>query len=126
MCHPGRANLYGEARDPKNSQDPLISLDMYINAFAYVYILASCRNGTLYVGITSNLHRRVWDHKQGIASKFTQRYGVDKLMYFEPHDDINVAIRREKSLKRWRRLWKMRLIEKSNPDRHDLWLDISS
>lgn len=84
-----------------------------------VYILASHRNGTLYVGVTSNLERRLRQHQSG-ASSFTQRYGVYRLIYVERYPDIRDAIRRERQLKRWKRLWKVRLIEAFNPDWRDL------
>jgi len=87
----------------------------------YVYILASKRNGTLYIGVTSDLLKRVWDHKNKIVEGFTQKYEVDKLVYFEIHDDAQAAILREKQLKKWRRAWKLLLIEKMNPDWNDLY-----
>jgi putative endonuclease len=76
-----------------------------------VYILASKRNGTLYIGVTSNLVKRIWEHKQNFAEGFTSRYGVHVLVYFEMHDDIAEAIRREKQLKKWKRSWKIELRE---------------
>ena len=87
----------------------------------YVYIMASKRIGTLYVGVTNNLVRRVYEHREGQADGFTMRYGVKALVYFEPHDDIARAIRREKNIKRWRRAWKDELIVKHNPQ----WRDIA-
>ena len=86
----------------------------------YVYILASKRNGTLYTGITSDLVRRIWDHKQGKVKSFTKKYHVKTLVYFEIHDDPENAIKREKQIKKWRRSWKLQLIEKNNP----LWKDL--
>jgi putative endonuclease len=91
----------------------------------WVYILASDRNGTLYVGVTNDLYRRVTEHREGLVAGFTKRYGVKRLVYFEEHGDINVAIAREKSIKRWRRGWKLQLIEQANPQWRDLWPDIS-
>jgi len=91
----------------------------------YVYILASDRNGTLYTGITSNLIRRVYQHKQDIADGFTKKYQVHILVYYEIHKDINQAIIREKQIKRWKRKWKLDLIEKDNPDWNDLFIDLS-
>ena len=88
----------------------------------YVYILASEFNGTLYVGVTSDLIKRVWEHKHECISGFTKRYGVKTLVYYEVHDDIRQAIAREKQLKKWKRVWKTRLIEKENPR----WLDLFS
>jgi putative endonuclease len=76
-----------------------------------VYILASKRNGTLYIGVTGDLVKRIWEHKQNFAEGFTSRYGVHVLVYFEMHDDIAEAIRREKQLKKWKRSWKIELRE---------------
>jgi len=87
----------------------------------YVYILASERNGTLYVGVTSDLIRRVWEHREGAVPGFTSKYGVKSLIWFEQHDDIESAIRREKAIKKWRRAWKLSLIEETNPDWRDLY-----
>jgi putative endonuclease len=92
----------------------------------FVYILASKRNGTLYVGVTSDLYGRMVEHRDGLVPGFTTRYGVKMLAYFEEHDDIEIAIRREKSIKRWRRAWKIELIESRNPGWRDLWLDLTS
>ena len=85
-----------------------------------VYILASKPQGTLYVGVTNDLIRRVAEHKQGIVPGFTKRYGVNKLVYWEAFDDYHAAILREKRLKRWRRDWKHALIEEANPHWADL------
>ena len=93
---------------------------------SYVYIMASKRNGTLYVGVTSDLVYRVSQHREGSTPGFTSRYGVKTLVWFEVHDDIEEAIRREKLIKRWRRVWKLRLIETGNPDWRDLWDDITA
>jgi len=84
-----------------------------------VYILASQRNGTLYVGVTSNLVKRVWEHKHDLLPGFTSRYGVHRLVWFERHETMLGAIEREKAIKNWRRQWKLALIEKDNPG----WLD---
>ena len=89
-----------------------------------VYILASQRNGTLYIGVTSNLVQRIWQHKNNEVEGFTKKYHVHFLVYFELHEDMNEAIRREKQLKKWNREWKLRLIEKDNPDWKDLYDDI--
>ena len=89
----------------------------------FVYILASKRNGTLYIGITNNLTRRIFEHKSGMIDGFTKKYLIDKLVYFESTSDINEAIKREKRLKKWKRQWKIDLIEKSNPDWRDLSYD---
>ena len=89
-----------------------------------VYLLASQRNGTLYIGVTSDLVKRVWQHKNDLAEGFTREYGVHLLVYFELHGDMVAAITREKQLKKWRRAWKMDLIEKNNPDWRDLFAEI--
>jgi putative endonuclease len=86
-----------------------------------VYILASRRNGTLYTGVTSDLLKRIWEHRSGLAEGFTKRYGVHRLVYFEIHDYLTEGIRREKQIKKWRRAWKIDLIERTNPQWHDLW-----
>jgi putative endonuclease len=86
----------------------------------YVYILASGKHGTLYIGVTNNVVRRVYEHRQRAVPSFTSRYGVTKLVYFEIYDDPESAIAREKKIKRWRRDWKIRLIQENNPD----WVDL--
>ena len=86
----------------------------------FVYILASKRNGTLYVGITNNLARRMLEHKAKLVPGFTRQYGVDLLVYFEAFDSVLEARAREHSMKRWRRAWKVKLIEELNPDWDDL------
>ena len=85
-----------------------------------VYMMASKRNGTLYIGVTSNLLQRVWHHKQGRVEGFTKRYGVHTLVWYELHETMMGAIAREKALKEWRRSWKLELIEKDNPEWQDL------
>jgi len=87
----------------------------------YIYILANKRNGTLYIGVTSNLVKRVYEHKNNIIDGFTKKYSIHKLVYYEITDDIESAIRREKQLKKWNRKWKMNLIEKNNPEWKDLY-----
>ena len=87
----------------------------------YVYILASRRNGTLYIGITNNLVRRAYEHKMGFIRGFTSRYNVHRLVYYEQTTDINSALQREKQLKKWNRKWKLDLIEKENPN----WSNLS-
>ena len=87
----------------------------------YVYIMASARNGTLYIGVTSDLLKRAWEHREGIAAGFTKRYGCKLLVWFEVHDRIDDAILREKQMKEWRRAWKLRQIEAMNPDWRDLF-----
>ena len=91
----------------------------------YVYMLASRRNGTLYIGVTNDLVRRAYEHREGFVDGFTRRHGVKTLVYFEAHDDVRIAIGREKTLKRWRRAWKIQLIERDNPDWRDLFDDIA-
>lgn len=86
-----------------------------------VYILASKRNGTLYVGVTSDLPRRIGEHKNDRIDGFTRKYGVHRLVYDEPQDHMRAAITREKQIKKWNRAWKLELIEKDNPHWHDLW-----
>ena len=89
-----------------------------------VYILASQRNGTLYVGVTSDLVKRIYEHKNDCVDGFTKEYGVHVLVYFELHDDMQAAIEREKQVKKWIRAWKLALIEKQNPQWRDLYPDI--
>jgi len=90
----------------------------------YVYILASKRNGTLYIGLTNDLVRRIYEHKNNLIAGFTKKYNVHTLVYYEPHNDIESAIQREKQLKKWKRVWKINLIEKENPDWRDLYEDL--
>jgi putative endonuclease len=92
----------------------------------YAYIMASERNGTLYIGVTSDLAQRVWQHREGLGNGFTARYGVKMLVYYEAFDDVLAAISREKAMKKWRRQWKLRAIERMNPDWRDLYPDIVS
>ncbi|SOD42107.1 GIY-YIG nuclease family protein [Nitrosovibrio sp. Nv4] len=89
-----------------------------------VYILASKRNGTLYICVTSDLVKRVWEHKNDLVEGFTRRYSVHTLVYFEMHHEMVEAIQREKQFKKWNRAWKIELIEKTNPLWRDLWQDI--
>jgi putative endonuclease len=91
-----------------------------------VYILASKIGGTLYVGVTSDLVQRIYQHKSDVIAGFTKRYGVHRLVYFEVHHDIEEAILREKRMKKWNRAWKVQLIEESNPNWDDLYHSISS
>ena len=88
----------------------------------YVYIMASKRNGTLYIGITSNLERRVYEHQQNIVKGFTEKYNVHHLVYYETTSDVQAALQREKQLKKWNRQWKLELVEKENPE----WKDLST
>jgi putative endonuclease len=86
-----------------------------------VYLLASRRNGTLYVGVTSNLMKPVWEHKNHVVEGFTKKYGVDRLVWCEVHATMESAIQREKAIKEWKRAWKLELIEKANPEWADLY-----
>jgi putative endonuclease len=90
----------------------------------FLYILASKRNGTLYIGITNDLRRRVFEHKEGLIEGFTKKYNVKMLVYYEIHLDIKFAIQREKQMKKWLRKWKIELIEKMNPEWNDLSKDL--
>ena len=92
----------------------------------HVYILASRRNGTLYVGMSAQLPKRVHDHKAGAAEGFTRRHNVKMLVHLEPYGDLDDARRRERQLKRWRRQWKLELIEKHNPRWRDLYEDLNA
>jgi putative endonuclease len=89
-----------------------------------VYMLVSKRNGTLYIGMTSNLQKRAWEHKNNLIEGFTKRYGVHRLVYYELHQDMMSAITREKQMKKWNRAWKVELIEQLNPEWKDLWEEI--
>lgn len=97
-----------------------------MNRSGYVYILASESYGTLYVGVTSDLVRRIWQHREGLADGFTKTYQVKRLVWYEIHDDIIAAIAREKQLKKWQRAWKVELIQKANPEWRDLYLDFTA
>ncbi len=90
-----------------------------------VYILASQRNGTLYIGVTSMLTQRIWQHKEGLVEGFSQRYNVKMLVWYEQHDSMENAIKREKAMKKWKREWKLQIIEKTNPEWNDLWFEIN-
>ena len=90
----------------------------------FVYILASARRGTLYIGVTSDLPRRIYEHREGIRSRFPTRYSVYRLVHLEPYGDMDGAIGREKQLKRWHRQWKINLIEESNPNWTDLAINL--
>ena len=87
--------------------------------------MASKRNGTLYIGVTSDLRKRVWEHKHDLVDGFSKRYHIHSLVFYELCDSISTAINREKQLKKWNRKWKLQLIERSNPDWKDLWQEIS-
>jgi len=87
----------------------------------YVYILTNERHGTLYIGVTNNLVRRIWEHREGVVPGFSKRYGLKRLVYYEVHETMPLAIRREKQMKAWQRSWKMRVIREMNPDWDDLY-----
>ncbi len=91
----------------------------------FVYIVASQRNGTLYIGMTDDLVRRVWQHRQGLVPGFTKKYGCKHLVWFDSTDDVVSAIRREKQMKAWKRRWKLELIESGNPNWEDLYEKIA-
>ncbi|MBI5206071.1 MAG: GIY-YIG nuclease family protein [Nitrospirae bacterium] len=91
----------------------------------YVYILASKKNGTLYIGVTSDLVKRIYEHKNNLVEGFTKKYNVHNLVHYEIAEDINSAVTREKQLKKWNRDWKIKLIEKSNPVWKDLYSDLT-
>ena len=90
----------------------------------YVYILANMRRGRTYIGVTNDLVRRVYEHREGLVEGYTKARNIKRLVYFEQFEDISVAIQRETSLKRWYARWKQELIEQGNPDWRDLWDDI--
>ena len=89
-----------------------------------VYILASEKHGTLYIGVTSDIVKRIWEHKNDVVEGFTEKYGVHRLVWFEQHETMESAIQREKMLKKWRRDWKLNLIELMNPEWRDLYVDL--
>ena len=89
-----------------------------------VYLLTNKRNGTLYAGVTSNLPRRIWEHKNKFVDGFTQKYGTDKLVWYELHETMESAIQREKNIKDWNRSWKLKTIEEMNPDWKDLYEEL--
>lgn len=90
----------------------------------YVYILSSVHNRVLYIGMTSELPKRVWEHKNKVIKGFTAKYNVDRLVYYEVHDNAEAAISRERAMKEWKRAWKVDLIEKENPEWRDLYESI--
>lgn len=92
----------------------------------YVYILASQRNGTLYVGVSSDLVQRVWQHKNELMEGFSKDYGTKLLVWYEMHEEMYAAITREKQIKEWQRAWKIRLIEEMNPYWNDLYLELTA
>ena len=112
-----RTQESSEARERSN----LDFMDQY-----FIYILASQRNGTLYIGVTNDLSRRIAEHKHDVIEGFTKKYQVHSLVYFEVFNDTENAIKREKQLKRWKRLWKLKLIDQVNPEWKGLYYDLSS
>ena len=90
-----------------------------------VYILASQRNGTLYIGVTSDLLKRIWQHREGLVDGFTKQHGVKMLVWYEQHETMDSAISKEKAMKKWQRQWKLSTIEQQNPDWVDLWPEIT-
>ncbi len=97
---------------------------MSVNKQPALYILASERNGTLYIGVTSDLTKRIWEHKNNVIEGFTKRYGAHQLVWYELHENMESAIQREKQLKERKRKWKLELIESTNPNWEDLYLTI--
>ena len=91
----------------------------------YVYLLANKKNGTLYIGVTNDLLKRTYEHKQNMVEGFSQRYNIHNLVYFEQTSNVESAIAREKHIKKWRRSWKIELIEKNNPEWRDLYKDLA-
>ena len=91
----------------------------------YVYLLANRKNGTLYCGHTDDISRRVWQHREGRGAAFTRKYGAGRLVWYEVHDTRDSAKTREYQIKKWKRAWKIRLIEETNPDWKDLWLTLN-
>ena len=92
----------------------------------YVYILCSKRNGTLYIGVTSDLIKRIYEHKNDLVDGFTKKYGIHRLVWYETHDSAESAVTREKQMKKWKRAWKLKLIEQNNPKWNDLYENIYS
>ncbi len=97
-----------------------------MNRQYFIYILASKRNGTLYIGVTNDLLKRVWEHKQGLVKGFTCKYKVNQLVYYDETNDVYEAIKREHQIKKWRRSWKIELVEKTNPKWEDLNINLTT
>jgi len=92
----------------------------------YVYIMTNKRNGTLYIGLTDDLVKRVWQHREGLLPGFTKRYGLKLLAWFEQHESRDSAFQREREMKKWNRAWKLEVVEKQNPGWRDLWPEIAA
>jgi putative endonuclease len=104
--------------------DPRIHATYTARMAGYVYIVTNQKYGTLYIGVTSNIERRIYEHREGLTPGFSSKYGCALLVWYEEHDSIGTAIQREKSLKRWYRHWKIELIEAMNPEWRDLYLEL--
>ena len=124
LCHP--VALVSAQTDDHGTQVMYSYIMSFEQKYYYVYIMASSKNGTLYIGFTSNLPQRIFEHKNHLLPGFTNKYNVDKLVYFERFEDVNHAIRHEKRLKEWKRNWKKDLIEKHNPQWRDLYDDLNN
>jgi putative endonuclease len=124
---PAQAGTHAEYQNPFEVHHLRTSLTVHhrpMDRQSYVYLLASKPYGTLYIGVTSDLVRRVWQHREKVADGFTKKYSVTQLVWYEVHDDVMAAIKREKQLKEWKRAWKIELIQKENPYWRDLYDDI--
>jgi putative endonuclease len=119
--HNTHQNTFAPPHLRKTSKGDYLAMDTP----SYVYILASQRYGTLYIGVTSDLVKRVWEHRNEFFSGFTRQYNVKTLVWYEAHPDIVAAIKREKQLKHWQRKWKIRLVSQGNPLWRDLYEDIA-
>ena len=121
---PAKAGVHN-ALDARRCILLIVGIEKNMTKQPAVYILASKRNGTLYIGVTSDLIKRVWQHRNDEVDGFTKQYQVHTLVYFELHNTMMDAIRREKQIKKWYRAWKIRLIEEENPEWRDLWFEIT-
>ena len=95
------------------------------DAFIAVYMMSNRKHGTLYIGVTGNLVKRVWQHREGVIEGFTKKYGLKRLVWYERYESMLAAIQREKSLKKYKRDWKINLIERDNPDWNDLYMGLA-
>jgi putative endonuclease len=112
------------ARHSREGGNPVLDFVDAAMKQSCVYILASEKHGTLYIGVTSDIVKRIWEHKNDAVEGFTEKYGVHRLVWFEQHETMESAIQREKTLKKWRRDWKLNLIESINPEWRDLYVDL--